>query len=415
MKLPIAILQAALFAMIASCGVAVKTNPAETAPAKVKTGVDVLLEKRIDLLTDKRVGLITNSTGVTSDLRSTIDVLHSNKKIKLVALFGPEHGVRGDVNAGETVASYTDERTGIPVYSLYGKTRKPTPEMLRGIDILVYDIQDIGLRTYTYIYTMALAMRAASENGIPFVVLDRPNPLGGLLVEGPLLDKRFKSSFGMYPIPYIYGLTVGELAKLFNEEYSINADLTIVPMEGWRRGMTFDDTGLEWVPTSPHIPHAKTAFFCAATGSIGELHTVNVGIGYTSPFELIGAVWIDARKLADELNNRKLPGTIFRPLHYRPYYTSSKNQELQGIQIHIVDEKSFLPIATQIHILTALNKLFPEQHIFKTPRINSFYKAIGTDKISKAIEAGKTAEEIISGWQPELEKFKELRKKYLIY
>ena len=381
----------------------------------IKSGIDVLLEKRSELISGKRVGLITNPTGVTSGLQSTIDVLHESKRIELVALFGPEHGVRGEVEGGTWIASCTDEKTRVPVYSLYGKTKKATPEMLQGVDVLIYDIQDLGSRAYTYIYTMALAMEAAKENGIPFIVLDRPNPLGGNLIEGPVLDPKYKSFIGMYPIPYIYGLTVGELAMLFNEEFAIGVDLTVVPMEGWQRDMTFDDTGLEWVPTSPHISHAQTAFYFATTGCIGELHTVNEGVGYTSPFELIGAPWIDADDLAEELNQRNLPGVYFRPIHYRPFYFVFEKQRLQGVQIHILDTKKFKPMRTQIHILTALKRLYPQQGFFVTDRIRKFYNAVGTDKVHSAIEAGMDADEIISSWQPELEKFIKLRKKYLIY
>ena len=389
--------------------------PAAQKTSTVMPGVDVLLAEKLDLIKGKRVGLITNPTGVTATLQSTIDVLHRQPDVRLVALFGPEHGVRGDVEAGKRVASYTDEKTGVPVYSLYGKTRKPTSEMLREVDVLIYDIQDIGSRAYTYIYTLALAMQSAKEKDIPFIVLDRPNPLGGDLVEGPVLDVRFKSFIGMYPIPYIYGMTVGELARLFNEEFDIHCNLTVVPMRGWRRSMAFSNTGLEWVPTSPHVPHAKTAFFVAAVGCIGELHSVNEGVGYTLPFELIGAPWIDADDLARELNSRRLPGVHFRPVHYRPYYFSFQGQQLQGVQIHLLDAKTFRPMRIQIHILTALKKLYPGQNIFNTDRIQSFYRAIGTDKVQKAIEAGKNADEIIAEWQPELQAFMKIRQKYLIY
>jgi len=383
--------------------------------SSVLPGVDVLVAEKVDLIKGKRVGLITNPTGVTAALQSTIDVLHQQPDVELVALYGPEHGVRGDVEAGKRIASYTDEKTGVPVYSLYGKTRMPTGKMLQDVDVLIYDIQDIGSRAYTYIYTMALAMQAAKENDIPFIVLDRPNPLGGELVEGPVLDVKFKSFIGMYPIPYIYGMTVGELARLFNQEFDIHCNLTVVPMRGWRRSMIFADTGLEWVPTSPHVPHAKTAFFVAAVGCIGELHSVNEGVGYTLPFELIGAPWIDADELARELNSRHLPGVYFRPVHYRPYYFSFKGQQLQGVQIHLLDAKTFRPMRTQIHILTALKKLYHEHDIFKTDRIQNFYRAIGTDKVQQAIEDGKSADEIIAQWQTEIQEFMKIRQKYLIY
>ena len=383
--------------------------------SKTKPGIEVLLEEKVDLVKGKRVGLITNPTGVNSQLETTIDLLYNHPDINLVALFGPEHGVRGDVMAGEKIDNFVDKKTGVPVYSLYGKTRKPTPEMLKDVDVLIYDIQDIGSRAYTYIYTMALGMEAAAETSKPFIVLDRPNPLGGNLIEGPVLDPAFKSFIGMYPIPFVYGLTVGELAQLFNKEFDINADLTVVPMKGWTREMTFEDTGLEWVITSPHIPHGKTAFFCAATGVIGELHTIDIGIGYTLPFELIGEEWINASEFAEELNSYNLPGVVFRPLHYRPYYFTRQNIELQGVQIHIRDIDKFQPMRTQIYILSAIRKLYPDRQIFDTKRSGMFDKAMGTDEVRNALINREDSDKIIGRWQKDLKKFKKIRQKYLIY
>ena len=260
-----------LLLMTAACG-------ADTpAPMPVKPGVDVLVSDPPPLIQGKRLGLVTNATGLTSGRESTIDALRRLSGVQLIALFGPEHGVRGDAEAGVAVEGYVDARSGIRVFSLYGRTHKPTPEMLKGVDVLLYDIQDIGSRPYTYIYTMARCMEAAKENGIPFIVLDRPDPLGGVLVEGPVLDPDFRSGIGLYPIPYVYGLTAGELARLFNEEFGIHCDLGVVAMEGWQRGMAFEETGLMWVPTSPHIPQAQSVRHCAAVGAIGELHQVDVG------------------------------------------------------------------------------------------------------------------------------------------
>ncbi|MDO9548459.1 MAG: DUF1343 domain-containing protein, partial [Candidatus Marinimicrobia bacterium] len=365
----------------------------------VKPGIDVLLEEELDLLKGKRVGLITNPSGVNSQMESTVDLLYNHPDINLVALFGPEHGVRGDVTGGFKVDDFVDPKTGVPVYSLYGKTRKPTPEMLKNVDVLIYDIQDIGSRAYTYIYTMALSMEAAAEQGKRFVVLDRPNPLGGNLVEGPVLDTAFSSFIGLYPIPFVYGLTVGELAQLFNSEFDINVDLTVVPLKHWKREMTGDKTGLEWVITSPHIPHSKTALFCAATGCIGELYTIDIGVGYTMPFELIGEEWMNANQLSEELNSYQLPGVFFRPLHYKPYYFTREGTQLQGVQIHVTDVQEFKPMLTQIHILCAIRKLYPEQLIFDTNRTGMFDKAMGTDKIRQEIWDGKSAGEIIAEWQ----------------
>jgi len=381
----------------------------------VMLGNEVLLQDYLHLVQGKRVGLITNPTGVNSRLEPTIDVLAAHPQIQLTALFGPEHGVRGDITAGATVETFNDPRTGIPIYSLYGRTRRPTDDMLRNVDVLMYDIQDIGSRAYTYIYTMALAMEAARDKQIPFIVLDRPNPLGGLLVEGPVLDTVFSSFIGLYPIPFVYGMTVGELAQLFNREFGINCDLKVVPMKGWKRKMLYEDTGLEWVITSPHVPHARSARFAAATGIIGELQTIDIGIGYTLPFELTGEAWIDGERLARELNARQLPGIIFRPVHYRPYYFTRRDSDLQGIQLHITDLRRFKPQRTQIHILTAICKLFPDQPFFQTERTRSFDRAMGTDQVRLAAARGKSAEEIIAGWQKELDQFKQTRAKYLIY
>lgn len=382
---------------------------------KIRLGVDVLLSDKLDLIRGKQVGLITNPTGTTSSLQTTIDALNACAYLKLVALYGPEHGVRGDVEGGKKIESYSDEKTGVKVWSLYGKQYKPTKEMLAGVDVLIYDIQDIGSRAYTYIYTMAYGMEAAKENNIPFIVLDRPNPLGGELVEGPVLDPAFKSFIGLYPIPYIYGMTVGELAQFFNKEFAILCNLTIVPMSGWNRKMYFKDTGVMWVPTSPHVPQENTPWFVAATGCIGELGTINEGVGYPLPFELIGAPWINADELAKELNQHGLPGVFFRPTFYRPFYGSLKEKSVQGVQIHILDTKKAQPMRIQLHIIEALRKLYPEQNFFDTPRISSFNRAMGTDRVQQELAAGCTAEEIIDSWQPGLTQFMQDRKKYLLY
>ena len=383
--------------------------------AQVKPGIDVLLEEQVDLIRGKRIGLITNPTGVRANLTSSIDALHDHPAVKLTALFGPEHGVRGDVFAGEKIADTVDAKTGIPVFSLYGENRTPTAAMLKNVDVLIYDIQDVGSRAYTYIYTMALAMAAAAKAGLPFIVLDRPNPLGGELVEGPILEERFKSFVGLYPIPYIYGLTVGELAQYFNQEFKIGADLTVVKMTGWRRDMLFADTGLPWVPTSPHVPHAMTPFFIAATGCLGELHAVNEGVGYTMPFELIGQTWIDGEELAAELNTNDLPGVEFRPLHYRPYYFVHQGKVLSGVQIHLTEPRQFRPMLVQLHILAALVRLYPQQDLFNPERITSFYRAIGTDSVQRRIIAGQSAQDIYDSYQAALADYLRIRQKYLLY
>ncbi|HRU63568.1 MAG TPA: DUF1343 domain-containing protein, partial [Paludibacteraceae bacterium] len=267
---------------------------------RVMTGIEVLKEQNFKLLEGKRVGLITNPTGVDVNLKSTIDLLNEAPNVKLVALYGPEHGVRGNVYAGGTISNEIDEKTGLPVYSLYGKTRKPTPEMLKGIDMLVYDIQDVGCRSYTYISTLGLAMEAAAENNIEFVVLDRPNPLGGEKIEGNITEDAFISFVSQFKIPYIYGQTCGELAFMLNEENMLKkkCKLTIVKMKNWNREMKWEDTGLEWVIASPHIPHKHSSYFYPVTGILGELNYLSIGVGYTLPFEIVAAPWIKADELA---------------------------------------------------------------------------------------------------------------------
>lgn len=290
--------------------------------AQVLPGIEVLRRGGFKELQGKRVGLITNPSGVDNSLRSTVDILHEAPGVKLTALFAPEHGVRGDVPAGEKVATGVDPVTGVKVYSLYGSTRKPTPEMLADVDVLVYDIQDNGCRSYTFISTMGLAMEQCARLGKEFVVLDRPNPLGGNKVEGPLTEPDCISFVSQYPIPYIYGLTPGELARMLVGEKLIKTDkplkLTVVPMEGWNRSMRFADTGMPWVLPSPHIPSAETAVYYPATGIVGELDYLSIGVGYTLPFRTFAAPWINGKQLADALNDLHIPGVAFRPIHYKP-------------------------------------------------------------------------------------------------
>ena len=297
--------------------------------AAVKPGIEVLRERGFDILQGKRVGLVTNPSGVDSHLNSTIDILRTAPGVNLVALYGPEHGVRGDVWAGGKVEDSVDARTGLPVFSLYGATRKPTPQMLQGIDVMVYDIQDVATRSYTFISTLGLVMRTCGELGIEVVVLDRPNPQSGLKVEGCCVEEGFFSFVSQYEIPYLYGLTVGELATLVNEE-GLNRDqrgdqphihckLTVVPMEGWKREMRYADTGLPWVLPSPNIPTPDAALDYPASGLCGELGGfVQVGIGYTLPFGVFAAEWIDADALKARLDSYHLPGTAFRTIQYKP-------------------------------------------------------------------------------------------------
>lgn len=380
----------------------------------VVPGIDAFFE-RLELIKGKRVGLITNPTGITINLIPTVDTLFHHAHIKLVALFGPEHGIRGDVLAGDWVSDFKDRHTGLPVFSLYGKTRKPTPEMLHEIDVLLFDIQDIGCRTYTYIYTMALAMEAASEHKIPFIVLDRPNPMGGLLVEGPLLEPALSSFIGKYPIPYVHGMTVGELAQLFNQEFQIKADLTVIPMKNWKRESSFFRTHLPWIPTSPHIPQMTTPFYYATVGAIGELLTLNNGVGYTLPFELLGAPWIDGDHLAAVMNTEKLPGVKFIAYHYRPFYSIFATQPISGVKIHISDFTIFKPMLTQLTLLWHLKNLHPEAPIFDPKRNDMFDKAMGTRRIRQIMERNGSLQELLTVYEEKMPQFLSLRAKYLLY
>lgn len=395
------------------------SQPRET---KVKLGVDVLRANGYSILKGKRVGLITNPTGIAADMQATVDVLWNAEATKLVALFGPEHGVRGDIEAGKYVESFVDQKTNLPVYSLYGKTRKPTKEMLQGIDVLVYDIQDIGVRSYTYISTMGLAMEAAADAGIEFVVLDRPNPLTGTRVEGPMLDPAYKSFVGAYPIPYVYGMTAGELALMVNEEGWIGGgkkcNLKVVPMEGWKRSMWWDETGLVWVPTSPHIPHAHTAMFSVMTGLLGELGTANQGVGYTLPFELVGAPWVSGTALAQYLNTRGLQGVEFRPTWYRPFYFDTSGIRYEGIQIHVTDRNGLNLTAVQLYILEALYRLFPERNIYERARqekIEMFDKVLGSPEIRRALFDHTSVEDLLRKIDQQRALFMIKREKYLLY
>jgi uncharacterized protein YbbC (DUF1343 family) len=383
---------------------------------EVRLGIDRLVKEYSHLVEGKRVGLITNPTGLAGDLQTSIDLLHGAERIELTALFGPEHGVRGDIKGGIKIENFQDAKTSIPVYSLYGKTHKPTAEMLADVDVLLFDLQDIGIRPYTYIYTMARAMEAAKEYSIQFVVLDRPNPMGGTLVGGPVLEPEFASGIGLYPIPYVHGMTVGELAILFNEEFGINCRLTVVPMENWRRDMLFAETGLMWVPTSPHVPRPESCFYMASTGGFGELWSLSEGVGTPLPFELCGAPWIDGERLADAMNELGLPGVYFRPLYFRPYYLRFVNEQCGGVQIHITDFAKYRPLTVAMHLLATVRDLFPEQDFFQqSTRTLSFDRAFGTDRVRKDLMAGKSATEILAGWEQELEEFGEMRERYLIY
>ncbi|MEI6142242.1 MAG: DUF1343 domain-containing protein [Mariniphaga sp.] len=388
----------------------------------VKTGLEVLISQDFAPIKGKRVGLITNPTGVDHNLQSTVDLFFHSKEMKLVALYGPEHGVRGDFSAGATVSDFKDPGTGLTVFSIYGKTRKPTPEMLKGIDVLVYDIQDIGSRSYTYISSLGLAMEAAAENNVEFVVLDRPNPLGGLKMEGCLTEPAFTSFVSQFPIPYVHGLTVGELATYLNEEgllaNKIKCKLTVIPMKGWKRKMTFEETGLPWVLSSPHIPHSDSPIFYPISGILGELYVFSIGVGYTLPFELFAAEWINADSLAQSMNNLKLQGLLFRPIHFTPYYSVSKEKVVHGVQVHITDYKSAELSLVQFWVLQECHKLWPGKNVFELcekSRLNMFDKVCGTDKVRLEFTKTFQVTSILPLWNKDIEPFRKKAKRYFLY
>jgi uncharacterized protein YbbC (DUF1343 family) len=388
----------------------------------VQTGIEVLQDNHFKQLDNKHIGLITNPTGINSSFESTIDILHEAKNVHLTAMYSPEHGVRGDYSAGDKVDFFTDPKTNVPVYSLHGQHKKPTPEMLKGIEVLVYDIQDIGSRSYTYISTLGLAMEAAAENNIKMVVLDRPNPLGGIKMEGLITEPEFISFVSQFPIPYVHGMTVGELALYLNGEKllknGIQCELEIVRMDGWQRAMTFEATGLPWVPSSPHIPHAHSASFYPVSGILGELYVMSIGVGYTLPFQLFAAEWIDADSLANNLNALQIEGVHFRPVHYKPYYSVSKGELIHGVQVHFKDYTKAPLSLIQFYVLQEAHQLWPEHNVFElcTPaRIGMFDKVSGSDKIRMEFTKNWQVKDIEKLWYKDIGNFRKKASPYFLY
>ena len=395
-------------------------SSAQAQKIRIKTGIEVLKDERFRRLEGKRVGLITNPTGVDNLLKSTIDILHEAPNVRLVALYGPEHGVRGNAHAGDTIGGSIDPATGLPVYSLYGKTRKPTRDMLRDVDVLVYDIQDIGCRSFTYISTMGLAMQAAAEAGIDFIVLDRPNPLGGERVEGCIVEDGYTSFVSQYPIPYVYGLTCGELARLLNEEGMIGARcrLHVVKMRGWRRRMDYAATGLPWVLPSPHIPHAETALFYPATGILGELGTLSIGVGYTLPFQLFAAPWIDVAQLARRMNALRVPGVSFRPIYLKPFYATCKGEFIQGVQVHLTDARRAALGELQFLVMQELATLYPSHNPLQeadSVRLRMFDKVCGSPEIRRRFSRRFRWDDVRDYWMKDADAFRRLSRKYYLY
>lgn len=423
-----------LAVLLAGCST-MPTHTCATRPP-VKLGVEVLIEKHLDLLQGKHVGLITNPTGLDSHLNSIIDVLRAHG-VDLVALYGPEHGVRGDAQAGQFVPFYYDEHFKLPVFSLYGQTHKPPPDMMtnideymrtydtkhegkqvdsgmiKSVDVMVFDLQDAGTRVYTYIATMAYAMQAAADAGIPFIVLDRPNPINGVAMEGPILEYPKQSSFiGLYPIPLRHGMTAGELARLFNDKFlKKKANLTVVPMENWTRDEWFDETSLPWVLPSPNLPTlASTTVYPGQVMIEGT--NLSEGRGTTKPFEFFGAPWIDGFVLANKLNSLNLPGVKFREVWFTPTFSKFSGQQCGGCQLHVTNRDAYQSIATTLSILATIKQLYGDKLEFHA---KYFDHVLGTSMVREALERGESVEKIVAAYQPGLNAFAKMREPYLLY
>lgn len=386
-----------------------------------KTGLEVLLSTGESILKNRRVGLIVNPSSVDRTLEHTVDVLLSSGIGRITTLFGPQHGARGETQDNMIEwEDYRDPQTGLPVYSLYGRTRKPTPEMLKDVDVLVFDVPDVGARYYTFIYTMALAMEACRENDKAMLVLDRPNPINGIDVEGPVLHPEFRSFVGLFPLPIRHAMTVGELAVYFNRACAIGCDLQVVRMEGWRRAMFFEETGLPWVMPSPNMPTPDTAVvypgMCLFEGT-----NISEGRGTTRPFELSGAPWVKPPELIKILNGHKLPGVIFRPAFYIPTFHKWAGQMVGGVQIHVTDRTVFKPFLTGLALLMGYRELGADRFQWKQPPYEYEYEKLpfdilcGTDQIRRQIETGDHLRSIEAGWLEEPDRFRAGRQEFMLY
>ena len=387
----------------------------------VKIGLEILLESKLDLLQGSRVGLIVNPASINSSFEHAADLFHQHPRINLTALFGPQHGIRGETQDNMIEwQTFRDKRTGLPAYSLYGETRKPTAEMLADVDVLVFDIQDVGTRVYTFIYTMALAMEAARECGKRFVVLDRPNPINGVEIEGNILEPQFQSFVGMFPIPMRHGMTIAELALMFNREFGIGCELEVVEMQGWRREMWYEGTRLPWLMPSPNIPTVDTAIVYPGCVML-EGTNVSEGRGTTRPFEIVGAPYIDPYELIDELKKDNLPGVVFRPLHFQPTFHKFAGELCGGLQIHVTDRSSFKPVITGVAIISVIRRLYPDRFEWKQPPYEYVYDKLpfdvinGSSQLRQYIEAGAPVSEVEDSWRGRLNEFGERRQICLLY
>lgn len=396
------------------------------ASAQVRPGIEVLRDRGFAGLEGKRVGLLTNPSGVDRNLRSTIDILYKAENVNLVKLFAPEHGVRGDIYAGGHADDTVDDATGLTVYSVYGKYRTPTPQMLEGLDVVVYDIQDVGTRSYTFISALGLMMRACAEQGIEVMVLDRPNPLGGEKVEGNCPEKGFYSYVGEFKIPYVYGLTVGELARLINEEGlncgqkgdlpPLKCKLTVIPMEGWKRCMTYNQTGLSWILPSPQIPSPAAALGYPCAGIVGECaNYLNIGVGYTLPFQTFAAEWIDAEKLKARLESYNLPGTAWRTIHYKPFSGSAKDKLIHGVQFFFTDYEAAELTTLNFYVMQAVHELYPSHNPYAGGPYAMVDKVCGSDFVQKTFSRTFKVSDIRDYWFKDVETFRKLSEKYYLY
>ena len=383
----------------------------------IEVGLSVLFRERRDLVEGRSVGLISNQTGIDSQFRSNLTLFAEHAKVGLAAIFSPEHGISGSAQAGIQIASTINKGRQIRIHSLYGETRQPTPEMLAGIDALVYDIQDVGSRFYTYISTLLRSMSAAAANSVDFIVLDRPNPIRGDRVEGNLLQPAFQSFVGETTIPIRHGMTVGELAQFCRAELDSTRPcrLHVVPMSGWGRAMWYDQTGLPWVPPSPNMPTVETATLYPGICLI-EGTNLSEGRGTTKPFEWIGAPWIDSDRWVDTLNNLELPGTHFRPIHFTPSFSKYTDQECHGIQVHVTDRNRFRPIDVGLHLITTARRDYPDQFEFLKTRGRYFFDLLaGTDTLRLRLMQHESPTEIVQSWEAGVKKFTERRRPYLLY
>lgn len=393
-----------------------------SASAQVKPGIEVLRDNGFAALQGKRVGLITNPTGVDNQLTSTIDILAGAPGVELVALYAPEHGVRGDVHAGDKVENAVDPATGVTVHSIFGASQKPSPEMLKDVDVLIYDIQDNGCRSFTFISTMGLAMDACAELGKEFMVLDRPNPVGGNKIEGNLVEDSCVSFVSQFPIPYLYGLTPGELAQYLNEEGLLKSgkkvNLTVVPMEGYTRDMDFRETGMPWVLPSPHIPTPESSIYYPMSGILGELYIMSIGVGYTEPFKLFCAEYIDAEELSRRLNDRNIPGLRFRPIHIKPFYSTGQGKNLSGVEVYVTDRAAAPLSLTQFYVMEELADMYPEHKAFdeaSPDRLKMFDKVTGSRNIRRMFSRDYKVADIEEYWNKDVEPFRAASAKYHLY